>query len=257
MEDDGIQLPIIAVNSVTANIPYNSNELDKICKETRKDPILDVFMHYINVGWPCERRMLPQELHPYWNFWDELSVKDGLATKSSRLLIPSILRCKTLQQIHEGHQGIEKCMLKVRESMFWPGISDDIQEPVEKCGICQSYSRAAKPVGNVSEIPPHAWYTHGTDLFYCNKMDYIVLGDYFSKYLIMRKIPNSSTHSIIKELGMIFTEFGRPFVLKSDNGPCYTSREFHDFLEYYKIHHITSSPHYLQSNGFTEALVDI
>ena len=88
-------------------------------------------------------------------------------------------------------------------------------------------------------------------------MDDLVVGDYFSKYLIVRKIPNSSTHSVIKELDMIFTEFGRPFVLKSDNGPCYTSREFHYFLEFYKIHHITSSPHYLQSNGFAEALVGI
>ena len=46
-------------------------------------------------------------------------------------------------------------------------------------------------------------------------------------------------------------------MLKSDNGLCYTSREFHDFLEFYKIHHITSSPNNPQSNGFTEALVGI
>ena len=32
---------------------------------------------------------------------------------------------------------------------------------------------------------------------------------------------------------------------------------FHDFLDFYKIHHITSSPHYPQSNGFAEALVGI
>ena len=116
---------------------------------------------------------------------------------------------------------------------------------------------AAKPVGNVSEVPPHAWHTLGTDLFYWNKMDYLVVGDYFSKFLIVRKIPNTSTHVVIKELGMIFTEFGRPFVLKSDNSPCYTSREFHDFLEFYQVHHITSCPHYPQSNGFAEALVGI
>ena len=42
-------------------------------------------------------------------------------------------------------------------------------------------------------------------------------------------------------------------MLKSDNGPCYTSRKFHDFLEFYKIHHITSSPHYPQSKGFAES----
>ena len=45
-------------------------------------------------------------------------------------------------------------------------------------------------------------------------------------------------------------------MLQSDNGSCYASREFRDFLRLYKIHHITSSPHYPQSNGFTEALVE-
>ena len=162
MEDDGIQLPIIAVNLVTANIPYSSKELDNIPEEIKKDPILNILMHYINIGWPCERRMLPQELHLYWNFQDELSVQDGLATKRSRLLRLSTLRWKKLEQIHEGHQVIEKCMLKARDSVFWPGISDDIWEAVEKCAICQSSSRAAKLVGNVSEIPQHAWHTLGT-----------------------------------------------------------------------------------------------
>ena len=63
-----------------------------------------------------------------------------------------------LEQVHEGHQGIDKCMLKAREFVFWPGISDAIWGTVEKCGICQASSRAAKPIGNVSEVPPHAWY---------------------------------------------------------------------------------------------------
>ena len=257
MEEDGIQLPIITVNLVTVNIPYSSNEVEIIHEETGKDPTIKILMHYISTGWPCEWRRLPQELHLYWNFREDLSVKDGLVTKSSRLLIPSTLRWKVMEQIHDGHQSMEKCMLKARESVFWPGISDDIQETVEWCGICQSTSRAIKPVGNVSEVPSHAWHTLGTDLFYWNKMDYLVIGDYFSKFLLVRKIPNTSTHSVIKELGMIFTEFGCPFVLKSDNSPCYTSREFHDFLEFYKVHHIMSSPHHLQSNGFAEALVGI
>ena len=38
MEEDGIQLPIIAVNLVTANIPYSSNELDTIHGELAKNP---------------------------------------------------------------------------------------------------------------------------------------------------------------------------------------------------------------------------
>ena len=106
-------------------------------------------------------------------------------------------------------------------------------------------------------MPPHAWHTLGTDLFYLNKIDYLVIGDYFSKYLIVRRLPNSSTHAMIKELGLVFTELGRPFILRSDNGPCYSSREFHNFLGFYQVDHITSSPHYPQSNRFAEALVGI
>ena len=109
----------------------------------------------------------------------------------------------------------------------------------------------------MSDIPPHAWHTLGTDLFYWNKIDCLVFGDYFSKYLIMRKLPNSSTHAMIKELGLIFTELGRPFILRSDNRPCYSSREFHNFPSFYQVDHVTSSPHYPQSNGFAETLVGI
>ena len=54
MEEDGIQLPIIAVNLVTTNILYSSNELDNICEETRKDHTIKILMHYISTGWPCE-----------------------------------------------------------------------------------------------------------------------------------------------------------------------------------------------------------
>ena len=116
---------------------------------------ITLLIHYILNGWPCDQRQLPQELHPYWNFRVDLSVEDGIASKGSRLLVSSTLQRKALDQIHEGHQGVEKCMLKARESVFWPGISDDIWETVEKCGICQSTSRASKPVGNISEVPPH------------------------------------------------------------------------------------------------------
>ena len=81
-------------------------------------------------------------------------------------------------------------MLIDRQSVFWPGISDDICEAVEKCGICQLTSRAAKPVGNISEVPPHAWHTLGTNLFYWNRMDFLVVGDYFTRFLIVRKLPH-------------------------------------------------------------------
>ena len=112
MEEDGIQLPIIVVNEVTANIPCSSNDLDQIHEETRKDPMLRLLMHYIAEGWPRERKQLPRELHDYWNYREDMPLEDGITTEGHRILIPYTLRRKALQQIHEGHQGVEKCMLK-------------------------------------------------------------------------------------------------------------------------------------------------
>ena len=128
---------------------------------------------------------------------------------------------------------------------------------MQSCTECKCNSKISSPtklVGNVSEVPPHTWHILGRDLFSWNKIDCLVAGDYFCKLLIVRELPNSSTHLVIKGLGMIFTEFGRPFILGSDNGLCFHSREF---LSFYGVHHITSSPHYPQSNGFAEALVSI
>ena len=59
MEEDGINLPIIAVNQVTVNIPCSSNNLVQIHVETRKDPILKLLIHYILNGWSCDQRQLP------------------------------------------------------------------------------------------------------------------------------------------------------------------------------------------------------
>ena len=60
------------------------------------------------MGWPNDHRMLPQELHMFWNYREDLSMENGLITKGARLLIPSTLRRKVLEQIHDGHLGIEK-----------------------------------------------------------------------------------------------------------------------------------------------------
>ena len=138
-----------------SNLPVSSTEIELINEETSKDPTLTLLRH-IHMGWPNDRRMLPQELHTFWNYREDLSMENRLITKGVRLLIPSTLRKKVLEQIH-GHLGIEKCMLK--ETLYSCQAFPMTSMKLEKCGICQASSKAAKPVGNVSDIPPHAWHT--------------------------------------------------------------------------------------------------
>ena len=61
VEEDGIQLPIVAVNLIMSNIPVSSTEIEIIHEETSKDPTLTLLRHYIHMGWPIDHRMLSQE----------------------------------------------------------------------------------------------------------------------------------------------------------------------------------------------------
>ena len=256
-QDSNAEKDILAVNFLQYS-SIEERERDEVLQETNKDKELQSLKHYISTGWPAKRSQIPVSLHPHWNFRDELMIESGILMKNSKVLIPETLKQKYLKQIHQGHQGMEACRSRAREFVFWISINNDLKELVEKCDLCQSQQNSTTIVQKyVSEVPPHPWHTVGSDLFYFERIDFLVVVDYFSKYLIVRKIPNSTSSAIIKELGMIFSEFGKPLVFRSDNGPCYLSQEFRFFMQNRSIKHRTSSPHYPQSNGLAESMVKV
>ena len=162
-----------------------------------------------------------------------------------------------LQYIHDGHQGKERCLLRARNTVFWPKITYDIQELIERCIICQEHGRSQSIIGVTQELPPFPWHTLATDIFYWKRMDFLIVADVFSKYFLVRKLANSTSAAVCAEIATIVTELGLPHVIRSDNGPCYTSKEFQQMLQRYNITHQTSSPHHPRSNGFVERMVGV
>ena len=187
-QDSNAEKDILAVNFLQYS-SVEERERDEVLRETSKDKELQSLKHYISTGWPAKRSQIPVSLHPYWNYRDELTVESGILMKNSKVLIPETLRQKYLIQIHQGHQGIEACRSRAREFVFWVNINNDLKEMVEKCDICQSQQNSTPVVQNyISEVPPHPWHTLGSDLFYFQRIDFLVVVDYFSKFLIVRKI---------------------------------------------------------------------
>ena len=88
-------------------------------------------------------------------------------------------------------------------------------------------------------------------------MDFLIVADVFSKYIIVRKLPSSTSAAVCIELSMIVTELGLPHIIRYDNGPCYNSKEFQQFLQHFSITHQTSSPNHPRSNGFVERMVGV
>ena len=58
---------------------------------------------------------------------------DGIIMKGCRILIPSGLQSNILQQLHYGHQGIEKTKLRAKDTVFWNGVNKDIENLIKEC----------------------------------------------------------------------------------------------------------------------------
>ena len=139
-QESDTEKEILVVNLLQYST-IEQREKDLLLQATDKDAELQSLKQVISTGWPAKRSKLPQNLHAYWDYRDELTVESGILMKNSKVLIPDSLKQKYINEVHSGHMGVEATLKKAREFIFWKGYSADIQEAVEKCGICQSQDR--------------------------------------------------------------------------------------------------------------------
>ena len=139
-----------------------------------------------------------------------LSIKSGLITCRNKIIVPREMRPEMFQYIHEGHQGKEHCLLRAKNTIFWP-----------KCMIYLEYEKCQPLIGASQELPPFPWHILVTDLFYWKRMGFLIVADVFSKYILVRKLPNSTSAAMCIEFCMLVIKLGLPHVIKGDNGPCY------------------------------------
>ena len=251
------EIPEIPVNLITNTVDTKKSDIDRIRENTAMDLNLQMLKKFIIDGWPDLRSNCPPEVIDYWNYREDLSIEDGVIFKCNRIVIPEILRKEMLSLIHQGHMGIEKCLLRAKQSVFWPRVSCEIKQIVSQCGICQQHQRQQSSEPLIPhDLAQYPWQKLGSDLFQYNRHVYLLVVDYYSKFPVVRRLgttPDSNT--IIVHLKSIFCEYGIPEEFISDNGPQYDCRKFKDFCTFYNIHHTTSSPTYAQSNGMAERFV--
>ena len=107
------------------------------------------------------------------------------------------------------------------------------------------------------EIPLYPWTKLATDIFHFEGASYLLVVDYTSRYPVVCKLASMTGQQIASQFKLICSEYGWPDTIVSDNGPCYTSEVFTSLMSEYNINHITSSPHYQQSNGLAEKYIQI
>ena len=107
------------------------------------------------------------------------------------------------------------------------------------------------------EVPIYPWTKVVTDIFHFKNDSYLLIIDYMSRFPVVHKLKSTTAQQVSNQMKLIFSEYGWPESIVSNNGPCYSAETFTKLMTDYSVNHITSSPHYLQSNGLAEKYVQI
>ena len=246
------------VQSVVQSLPMTPKRIKEIQTASQEDNDIKMAMLYTLSGWPKFESDVPSSLRQLFNIRSQLSVTDGLLTVGDRVFIPSRLRADVLDCLHEGHLGTTKCLERVRVAVYWPGLAGDIKAITSTCEYCLEHklSQVKEPL-MPSSLPAGPWQKLGVDLAFHDqtRCNYLVVVDYFSRWIECIYLNSTTSTTVIARLKDLFARHGIPYELVSDNGPQFSSLEFHKFAEEIDFVHITSSPYNPRSNGAAERAV--
>lgn len=208
-------------------------------------------------GWPKRVNKLSEELQKFSQIKEEIFIADKFIFFGDRLIIPAQLRLKFLKILHKGHMGINKCRTRAQECIYWPGISRDIATLVSKCSVCNRFRKnnSKLPILQHS-ITNRPWEKLASDILTFKNNDYLVIVDYYSRWLELKKLKSKNISQIIKIFNKVFSVHGYPDIIVTDNVP-FNSYELKSYLNERNIKLINSSPNYPRSNGLAEKAVNV
>ena len=244
------------VEGIMKEMPVSDDKLKDIRNATENDAELQELRHYVKKGWPETLKETPAPVLSYWNSRDEINEINGIMFKGEKIIIPKSMRQEMLTKIHTGHMGIQKSKERARDVVYWTGMCKEIEKFVERCSTCQEHQNFPQK----EPLLPHSissrpWQIIGTDLFWWNNTNYLLVVNYHSNFPEICRLPNTQSSTVIQHTKSIFTRYGIPEAVISDNGPQYASQEYEEFANAWGFCHNTSSLAYPQSIGLAERTV--
>ena len=248
LQEDSDAYVVMTIESLPATEP----KLEQIKEALKADDVCQQVMQYCNEGWP---EQVNGPLKQYFPVRLELTVHDGLLLRGNRLVIPGSMQSEIIQCLHAGHQGITKCRARAKNSVWWPGLGKQLEKTVTDCNVCRKFSiQPTEPLIS-TPFPQLPWQKVGVDLFTWKTAKYLLLVDYYSRFVEVVKLPSETSSVVIERMKSVFARHGIPQEVRSDNGPQFSSALFRKFSTEYKFTHVTSSPRYPASNGEAERAV--
>jgi len=106
-----------------------------IAAATKKDPALSKVLQLVKCGWP--QQVQEEALDPYFKRRFELSVEQDCVLWGLRVVIPSSLQDRILEDLHADHPGVCHMKSLARSYLWWPSLDKAIESVVQNCTACQ------------------------------------------------------------------------------------------------------------------------
>lgn len=239
------------VNYVVANAVPKAMTIDDVRTNTQNDPQLQKLMKAILTGdWT------DSDVSDFMTVRNELTVCNGIVLRGNRIVIPQALKMKAVDLAHIGHQGIVKTKQLLRQKVWFPRIDTLAEQCVKSCIPCQaatSRPKTREPL-RMTKLPSAPWEEVAIDLTgpFPSGEYILVVVDEHSRFPETDTVTSTSSRAIIPKLDAIFARQGVPRVVKSDNGPPFSGREFKDFATHLGFIHRRVTPLWPEANGEVE-----
>ena len=103
------------------------SRLEAIRVATEADQVMTALKQIILKGWPDERIHAPPLVQIYFAFRDELAIHDGIVFRGERVVVPASQRSVVKEKIHSSHLGLDGCLRRAKECLFWPNMTSEIR----------------------------------------------------------------------------------------------------------------------------------
>ena len=244
------------VHLIESNYLISDYRLQQFKDETNADVTLQTLLKFIQNGWPNNRNQIPETIRPYYTHRQDLTYSNGIIFKDVRIVVPKSLRNDMKHLLHTGHLGIVKIKNRARDIIYWPGINSDIENIVNSCEICQEHQNRQRDEPPIKhDIPTTPWTKVGTDIFHLRGKPYLAVVDYTTNFFDISLLPDKLSETVVKHTKRIFSKYGIPKKVVSDNGPEFIGKAYRSFSKLWDFKHIKSSPRYPKSNGQIERTI--
>ena len=197
------------VHSIISNLPISDAKLLEFQNETSRDQSLKQLKDYVQNGWPQDKKAINYDVQPYYQHRNEITFANGLLLKNERIIVPNSMRSEMRKIFHAGHLGIEKCKARAKEALFRPRMTSEIADMIENCSVClENRHKQQKETLIPHEIPEQSGVKVGTELFYFNNKNYLLVVDYYSKFFEVCLLADTLSSTIITQLKSIFARHG-------------------------------------------------